>query len=235
MLPCKEHPRYNYSHEQMIENSFLQIFVFSLLLGFGGAVSPGPVSTAIVSQAPRQGARVGPLVALGHSILELLMVAMIAFGLQRALSQSNVQIAVSLAGGVLLLFMGAKMLIDLRKGGMQLPQADDVSEQSKASQLVWLGMATTLANPFWFAWWISVPSSYLAQVGALGLLPLAAFYLGHISADFAWDSTLAVFVGGGSRWMSDKVYGLIIAVSGAFLLYLGVSFFLEGLRLLEFA
>lgn len=216
----------------MTGNSFLEIFVFSLVLGFGGAVSPGPVSTAIVSRAPRQGIRVGPLVALGHAALELLMVAVIAFGLQRVLSQNNVQIAVSLLGGLLLVFMGAKMLLDLRTGGMRLPQADDALEQSRTSQLVWLGIATTLANPFWFAWWISVPSSYLAQVSALGLLPLGAFYLGHITADFAWDSALAAFVGGGRRWMSDNVYGGIIAASGAFLLYLGVSFILEGLRLL---
>ena len=219
----------------MTGNSFFEIFVFSLVLGFGGAVSPGPVSTAIVSRAPRQGIRVGPLVALGHATLELLMVGVIAFGLQRVLSQNNVQIAVSLLGGLLLIFMGAKMLLDLRKGGMRLPKAEDASEQSRTSQLVWLGIATTLANPFWFAWWISVPSSYLAQVSALGLLPLAAFYLGHITADFAWDSALAAFVGGGRRWMSDNIYGLIIVASGAFLLYLGVSFIREGLRLLGFA
>ena len=120
----------------MTENSLLEIFIFSFVLGLGGAVSPGPVSTAIISRAPRQGIRVGPLVALGHAILELLMVVVIAFGLQRALSQSNVQIAVSLAGGMLLVFMGAKMYLDLRKGGMRLAQVDDVSEQSKTGQLV---------------------------------------------------------------------------------------------------
>jgi threonine/homoserine/homoserine lactone efflux protein len=216
----------------MLGNSFFEIFLFSFVLGLGGAVSPGPVSTAIISQAPRQGWRVGPLIALGHSLLELLVVVLIAFGLQRFLSQSIFQIAISFLGGLLLIFLGTSMLIDLRRGKIRLPNKNESGEQSKIRKVVWLGVATTLANPFWFAWWITVPTSYLAQAGALEALPLAAFYLGHISADFAWDSSLASFVAGERPWMNDKLYGLIIAVSGLFLVYLGASFLIEGFRLI---
>ena len=209
-----------------------EIFLFSFVLGLGGAVSPGPVSTAIISLAPRQGWRVGPLIALGHSLLELLVVVLIAFGLQRFLSQTIFQIAISFLGGLLLIYMGTSMLNDLRQGKMRLPKESDKGEHNEIRKIVWLGVATTLANPFWFAWWITVPTSYLAQTAALETLPLAAFYLGHISADFAWDSSLASFVASERPWMNDNVYGIIIAASGLFLVNLGASFLLEGLRLL---
>ena len=217
----------------MLGFSFFEIFLFSFVLGLGGAVSPGPVSAAIISLAPRQGWRVGPLVALGHSLLELLVVGLIAFGMQRFLSQTIFQIAISFIGGLLLIFMGTSMLIDLRRGKMHLPRAKDKREKTRTQKIVWLGVASTLANPFWFAWWITVPTSYLAQEAALETLPLAAFYLGHISADFAWDSSLASFVAGERPWMNNNVYRFIIAISGAFLVYLGGSFLLEGQRLIE--
>lgn len=217
----------------MTDTSFFTIFVFSFILGIGAVVTPGPVSTAIVSQAPRQGWRVGPLVALGHAFLELIMVMAIAFGFQRILGQANVRIGVALFGGLLLFAMGLRMLAGVLKGQMRLPKAEGKADRKAMSQLVRLGMVTTLANPFWFAWWITVPPSYLAQVSSLGTLPLAAFYLGHISADFVWDSALASLVGGGRRWMNDRSYAAIIALCGSFFVYLGVVFSLEGIELLR--
>ncbi len=50
------------------------LFVFSFVVGFGAVVTPGPVSTAIVSESARRGFIVGPLVATGHSLSELIMV-----------------------------------------------------------------------------------------------------------------------------------------------------------------
>lgn len=217
----------------MSGQSLPAIFVFSFILAIGGVISPGPVSTAIVSQAPRQGWRVGPLIALGHALLELLVVIALAFGLQAVLAQSWVQTAVALMGGALLLWMGARLLLGAWQGQLQLAKAEEGEDQHRTSQLVWLGVATTLANPFWFAWWISVPTSYLAQASALGLMPLAAFYLGHISADFAWDSALAGLVGSGRSWMNQRIYSGILGLCGAFLFYLGLIFFAEGFRLLS--
>ncbi|MEK6587657.1 MAG: LysE family transporter, partial [Chloroflexota bacterium] len=65
----------------MPTESLLAIFVFSFVVTFGAVVSPGPVTAAILSESPRQGWKVGPLIAGGHSLLELLMVILIALGL----------------------------------------------------------------------------------------------------------------------------------------------------------
>lgn len=65
----------------MPTNSLLEVFVFAFVVSFGAVISPGPVSAMIVTEAPRQGWRIGPLVACGHTLLELLMVLLITFGL----------------------------------------------------------------------------------------------------------------------------------------------------------
>lgn len=73
---------------------------------------------------------------------------------------------------------------------------------------------------------MTVAASYLSQ--ALSMAGVAAFYLGHVSADFAWDTALSSMVGGGRRWMTDRVYQVIIILCGAFLVYLGLVFLRQG-------
>jgi len=91
-------------------------------------------------------------------------------------------------------------------------------------------MAATISNPFWYAWWTTVAAGYLLQAQALGLASVGMFYLGHISADYAWDTLASTVVGTGRRWLTDRVYQGLILVCGGFMIYLGVVFLLAGLR-----
>ena len=77
----------------------------------------------------------------------------------------------------------------------------------------------------------AVPN-YLVELNAVLPVSIAAFYFGHISADFAWDSMLSGIVAGGRRWITDGVYRSIIFICGAFFLYLGLKFLVQGITLL---
>src|SRR3970282_1148963 len=87
------------------------LFAFSFVVGFGAVVTPGPVSTAIVSESARRGFVVGPLVATGHVILEFIMVGLLAFGLSAGLNTPSVTTTIALIGGALLLWMGGGMVL----------------------------------------------------------------------------------------------------------------------------
>jgi threonine/homoserine/homoserine lactone efflux protein len=89
-------------------------------------------------------------------------------------------------------------------------------------------MATTLTNPFWYLWWVGVGGGYVLMTQEQGLVSLAAFYLGHISADFAWDTLLASLVGSGRHWFNDRLYQMILTACGLFLCYTGVRFLWNG-------
>lgn len=218
---------------QMLPTSSLQaVFLFSFLAAIGAVISPGPVSAAIVSQAPRRGWLAGPLVATGHSILELLTVLLIAFGLSAGLANPGIQTAIALLGGVLLAWMGGKMVWDALKGAIRLPGAGGEQERMSGRQLVGLGMVATITNPFWYAWWVTVAAGYLSQARSLGLAAVLAFYVGHVSADYAWDTVLSTVVGGGRRWLNDRLYRGLIVACGGFLVYLGFVFLWQGITLL---
>jgi threonine/homoserine/homoserine lactone efflux protein len=210
-------------------SSILAVFAFSFALAFGAVVSPGPVSAAIVTQAPRRGWIAGPLVASGHAILELVIVLLIAYGLTSTLAHSGIRAAIALVGGLLLLWMGASMIWKAWRKRLQPVQKQKAEDALNNNQLVGLGMVATLSNPFWYAWWVTVAAGYLAQAQNLSYAAVGAFYLGHISVDFAWDTLLSTVIGSGRNWITPKVYTVLILVCGGFLIYLGIVFLFEGI------
>jgi threonine/homoserine/homoserine lactone efflux protein len=208
------------------------LFAFSFVVGFGAVVTPGPISTAIVSESTRRGFVVGPLVATGHVLLEFVMVVLLALGLSAGLRTPPVIAVVSLLGGALLIWMGGNMVWGAVKGRLALPRPGMDIKLLSNRQLLGLGVAATLVNPFWYGWWLTVGTSYLAipQVRVLGLAGLFAFYFGHIAGDYLWDCILSGVVGGGRRWITNGIYKWLIVACGAYLFYLGCVFFASPFR-----
>ncbi len=210
------------------------IFTFSFILAIGAVASPGPVSTAIVSQAPRRGWLVGPLVATGHSMTEFLIVVLVTLGLGVGLARHGIQTGIAFLGGILLLWMGGLILWQIGRGKVHLPRAEQQLKPLSNRQFVGIGVFATLSNPFWYAWWVTVGAGYLSGYlsKADGAASVIAFFLGHIAADYAWDTLLSTVVGGGRRWMTDAVYRLLLLACGVFFIYLGGTFLVHGMMAL---
>jgi threonine/homoserine/homoserine lactone efflux protein len=208
----------------MPTDSMAAVFIFSFLASLGAVVSPGPVMAAIITEAPRQGWRVGPLVAIGHTLLELILVVLLGLGLSLGLASPNARQIIALAGGLLLVFIGSSYIAGTLRGRMTLPQPDENAPQRSWFSMILLGIGTTVSNPFWYTWWVTVAAGYLAQARQLSLLAVGMFYVGHISADFTWDTILSVSTSAGTRFLTDRRYQVLIVLTGVFMLYLGLIF-----------
>jgi threonine/homoserine/homoserine lactone efflux protein len=204
--------------------NLLDVFLFAFGASFGAVISPGPVSAAIVTEAPRLGWKVGPLIASGHTLLELVMVVLISLGLSIGMANPDVRIAIAFGGGLVLLAIGASYIFGAWKGTTRLPQAVSAATPRTVLSLITLGGLTTISNPFWYTWWVTVAAGYLMQAKALSLAAIGVFYIGHICADFAWDTALSFATSTGRRWLTDARYRAIIAITGGFMIYLGVVF-----------
>jgi threonine/homoserine/homoserine lactone efflux protein len=211
--------------------SLMGIFFFAFMVAIGAVISPGPISTTIVSQSARQGWRVGPLVSTGHAVLELLVVALLVGGLGSVLDHPTIRAIIALVGGILLAFMGLSMLWDLQRGKASLPASRDSADPVSTRHLLGLGVLASAGNPFWYTWWVTVAASYLAQAKAVSAGAVAAFYLGHISADYAWNLTLSTIVSRGRRWFTNTIYHMLIAACAVFFLYLAAVFIRQGFAL----
>jgi threonine/homoserine/homoserine lactone efflux protein len=210
--------------------SYLGVFAWSFGVAIGPVISPGAVSAAVVTEGARRGLRVGPLISTGHALMELLMVGALALGMGQMLRYPLLASAIGILGGIFLLWMGGSLGRGALRGALKLPRPGEEAGLQANRSLIGLGIATTVSNPFWFLWWIGVGGGYVLATQQDGLVALSAFYLGHIAADYAWNTLLASVVGSGRRWLSDRIYQGLLLVCGLFLVYTGLRFVWAGIE-----
>ncbi len=184
---------------------------------------PGPLLTVTISESVRRGSHAGPMLILGHGLLEIVLIMALIAGLAPFLSRTDVFIGVSLAGGILLLGMACSMLKNLPK--MHLNFA---VKSEKKNNLIAAGILFSLANPYWLIWWASIGLGYITHSLQLGLPGVLSFFCGHILADLAWYAVVSTVVSKGRRFCSDRAYRWVIGVCAVFLLIFAGYFLYSG-------
>lgn len=210
--------------------NLVTIFFTSWVVALAGAITPGPMMTITISESVRKGAKMGPLIIVGHVLLELLLVIGLVLGLHRFVGHRVVIIAVSLLGGLYLLWMGWGMISDVRNGRVSLDLSPD--DQRLVRGPVLTGFFVSLANPYFTIWWGTLGLKYITSAWAYGLAGLVVFFFGHILADFAWYGALSWAVARGKGLMNIRIYRAVIALCGAFVIILALIFIREGILML---
>ena len=209
---------------------FLGIFWAAFLIGFSGALVPGPVLTVTIKEAGRRGPWAGPLVVLGHGLAEIAITVALILGLSRVLDDPRTKTAVAAVGGGFLIFMGTSMLLRVRSLGERV--ADPEPEKAGGSKTpVLLGITTTLSNPYWFGWWGSIGASLLVASSSLGWWGVVAFVTGHVSSDLVWYTVVSILVSLGLSYSRGLWYRITFGVCGAFLVAVGVGFIIYAMKM----
>ena len=81
------------------------IFASSFVIALSGALMPGPLLTATISESSRHGFITGPLMIAGHALLELALVGAILLGLAPFFQRPEVFVATALGGIAILAWM----------------------------------------------------------------------------------------------------------------------------------
>lgn len=209
--------------------SYLAIFGTAFIVGFSGAVTPGPVLALTVSESARRGFIAAPLVVLGHAVLEAALVVCLVAGLGSILLRDKVLGPIALLGALVLVWMGWTMLREFLRHRVDL----DISLEAAPTSVgvpIFRGLLTSLANPYWIVWWATVGLTYIGASFERGATGLLAFFSGHILADLAWYSVVAAAVTAGRRSFIKRVYPSLNLVCGCFLVGSGVFFLWFGTR-----
>lgn len=186
---------------------------------------PGPLLTVTVSESTRRGAIAGPLVILGHAILELSLIAALLLGMAPLLQRSDVFVFISLAGGSILLWMAFSMFKSLPDLRLEVHSKDE-----KRKNLVLTGILFSLVNPYWIIWWASIGLGYILHSVKYGIIGVVAFFLGHILADLAWYTLISFGVAKGKHFFSDVFYRRLIGCCASFLVIFSCYFFYSGIQ-----
>lgn len=212
--------------------SLVALFWSALVVGFSGAMMPGPVLTATIAESMRRGFRAGPLIVLGHAILELALLAAIFAGLGAWIRHEGVLGVLGLVGGAMLVVMGVQMVYGARaavdEGMAAMAGTGSASVRGALRGPVLAGVLLSVSNPYWTLWWATIGLNFAGQALTRGPAGLACFYAGHILSDLAWYSLVAALVASGRRIVPRTVWRVMIVVCGVALVGLGVWFAWDG-------
>ena len=105
---------------------------------------PGPLLTVTISESARRGYIAGPLLMVGHGVLELALVAAIRLGLDVYLKMAPVMAASALLGGSILLYLGIEMV---RTAGRHSIQGRSQGSSAPGRTPVITGALTSSCQP----------------------------------------------------------------------------------------
>jgi threonine/homoserine/homoserine lactone efflux protein len=202
-------------------SSLLTIFAGAFVVGLSGAMAPGPVLTVTISETLKRGFKAGPLIVLGHAILEIILLALIGAGLGPFFEHTVIATVFLAAGGIVLLWMGIQMIARNKR---TTEDAFNASGADSRFGPVLAGIVLSITNPYWIIWWVTVGMGFVTQSLQFGITGLLSFYLGHILADLAWYSLVSFSVSAGRQFCPPQLYRIIFVLCGIALIGLGILF-----------
>lgn len=200
------------------------LFVTAFLVALSGAMMPGPLLTVTITESARRGFRTGPQLVLGHALLELVLIIALMSGISRYLHNPIVTSVIFAVGGVFLLFIGINMVKDVIRGRIALENSETAAGKGIHMHPVIAGALISISSPYWVIWWATVGLTYLTMAIKNSMTGVASFFAGHILADLLWYSMVAAVIAGGRRFMSQRIFKIIIVLCGLFLAILGGYF-----------
>jgi len=209
-----------------------EMLLVAFAIGLTGALTPGPTLVATIRASVEYGWYAGPVITAGHCLVEFIVFILILAGLITVAGQYSWLIAAF--GGFALVIFGVMTILGSRTMSLSGTLNDGVSEVKPGlksagdkgiSQVFLSGVLTSLANPFFWVWWLSIGSAMVVAGLEGGLILGAAFLVGHWVADITWYTVVSITIHQGRTLLSDTRYRAIIALCGAFLVVFGIWFF----------
>ena len=204
--------------------TLLTLFFTSFVVAFSGAMMPGPLMTATISESAIRGPWVGPKMIAGHAILEILLLITLFFGLEPVFKNEWFFVIVSLAGGGIMIWMATGMFhsipeLEIKTG----------TSSAKRNNLYLSGILMSLANPYWIIWWATIGLGYVMISKTHGVTGVIFFFLGHIFGDLVWYSGISFAVGKGRRFFSNRTYKILVGACAVFLFGFAVWLVVTGI------
>jgi threonine/homoserine/homoserine lactone efflux protein len=195
-----------------------------MVISFSGAVSPGPLLAIALTKSYRS-PWAGTLMSLGHAVIEVPLVLLIYFGFAPFFQNTIVQVALSLAGGLVIIWMGVGMF---RSRNDVVYQGKDVRYNSFVA-----GIVMSALNPFFFVWWATVGVMLILNFGReWGTLGLILFIIVHWSCDLIWLTAVSNTVFRTRKLWKPRGQVWVLIACAALMVGFGIWFIVSGVRTL---
>ena len=193
-----------------------------IVISSSGVMMPGPVFAVTIAKSYKS-QFAGTQIALGHALVEIPLMLLIYFGFARFFQDELVQLALSVLGGAVLIWLGIGMF---RARARVIGMGKDLPYNSVVA-----GVVTTALNPFLIFWWATIGSMLIMNSLEFGTAGFALFVPVHWLCDLVWLTFVSTLVyRTKSLWGRKFQEGLFITCS-LLLIGFGGWFLISGLRL----
>jgi threonine/homoserine/homoserine lactone efflux protein len=192
-----------------------------IVTSLSGVMAPGPMFTVTLAKSLKS-PWAGMQIALGHAVIEVPLIALIYFGVAHFLQNDVVQLVLSVAGGGMIIWMGADMFRTRRK---IVSEGRDTKYNAFTAGILMSGL-----NPFFLVWWVTVGGLLLMNfLEAVGSWALPFFIVVHWACDLIWLSFVSVAIFKTHKFWGQKIQELVFLILGVLLAYFGGQFILQGI------
>ena len=202
----------------------LGLFLLSAVgISLTGVMLPGPMTAATIAKGSGN-KHAGALIGAGHGIVEIPLIIALYLGLSRFIDSPRVVQAIYLVGGLMLLYLGARML---RSATRVSDQPSTAAGGLPSSALV-TGMVITATNPAFYIWWATVGMALIAGAGEFGPAGIVLLGLVHVPCDVVWSEFISVGTFESRRWWTQRVQKTVFSVCALLVGGFGVWFCLSA-------
>lgn len=199
----------------------LGLFLLSAVgISLTGVMFPGPMTAATIARGYSD-KHAGAKITAGHAVIEIPLIAAVYFGLARVIDSPEVEKAIYLAGGLMLLYLGVRMF-------RVMNQQTGVVGGLPASSFI-TGIVITGTNPAFFIWWATVGAALVTGAAKFGLFGVVLLATVHLPCDLAWSELISVSTFKSTRWWTDRVRKTVFRICALALAGFGVWFCVSAL------
>jgi threonine/homoserine/homoserine lactone efflux protein len=204
------------------------IFLFfgGVLTGLSGAMIPGPLFLFTVSESLKKNSNVGIRVVIGHMVVETLLIVLILIGLKEFLQSAIFIKTISLLGAAALMSMGIILIKNTSTMSLSAKKQVDFDYGVISG-----GAFFSAISPGFIIWWATIGASIFVQALLSGIIGVILLVSGHWLADAVWHWFVSFSVNKGKQYLSDAIYQKIIQLLALGLIFMGVYFLGQFLKL----
>jgi threonine/homoserine/homoserine lactone efflux protein len=207
----------------------MDIFSFAItiiIVTASGALAPGPLFFATISQGSKYGAETGLIFSIAHTVVEFSLIMLFALGLLTVASEPIVKTFIGIISGIVLIAFGVFQIRNLF-----VSNSEEVKKlKSSYKHLFLMGIVFTGLNPYFILWWLTVGGQLIIiALEFAALIGVIFMFLCHVWMDYVWLTGVAYFSKKGTNIVGLKWYKPLMIIFGLILIYFGFSFLVPAI------
>ena len=194
----------------------LGLFLLSVAgISLTGVMMPGPMTAATIAKGYSD-RNAGALIAVGHAVIEIPLIAAIYLGFGHFFSSPQAVQVTHIVGGLMLFYLGFRMF---RTAGNAVGEIGGLPTSSLIT-----GIVVTGTNPAFYVWWMTVGMALIVNAADFGFSGIVLLTLVHWPCDLAWYEFLSVGTFKSRKWWTQKVQRIVFSACASMLIGFGIWF-----------